>query len=54
MKQKSKNKENLSGYHTGDKPNIACVDSYVSLIDLIQSRTTCEGITTLHINLCIA
>ena len=26
---------------------------HVSLIDLIQSRTTCEGITTLHINLYI-
>ena len=27
--QKSKNKENLSGYHTGDEPNIACVDKRV-------------------------
>ena len=28
-KQKSKNKENLSGYHTVhvDEPNIACVDT---------------------------
>ena len=26
-KQKSKNKGNHSGYHTGDEPNIACVDT---------------------------
>lgn len=48
-KQKSKNKENLSGYHTGDESNIAGGGGLA--LSLMQSRTGCGGRTTLHIKL---
>ena len=53
-KQKFKNKENLSGYHTGDEPNIACVDTCKLNWLYTVTYKAYEGRSTLHINLCIA